>query len=339
MSESVEAGWPVENWVRLGNAIAEARKRKGWDQQELAKRSANSPNTISNYERGRATKSRRIPTGLYRVEQVLGWPKETAVRVLAGGDVDIQYAQPDLLGGERLEVDVDRLARQGRHTATDERGRPVVPPVVMSARDAELTQSGYLVQDVFLRQAKRFRLLKNITLEELATRIAEIGGDLSVHDLLGLEEGTRLLRIFEAGVIAKALDTTMDWLVGSAFSSDAPAVMKLPPNAKEMEAEAKALQRRLGDVTAQGIAAQQQLAAARQREHEARYQAEMAAAMLQSVVSEQREMERQYQYLLGRIDSIRAAEGKPTFVETVPVYEGDEKRAREDDLEEPPFTE
>ncbi|MBJ6615527.1 helix-turn-helix transcriptional regulator [Streptomyces sp. I3(2020)] len=70
------SGWPPERWAVLGEAISKARRANGWDQQELARRSGNSPNTISNYERGRASRSRRVPGGYIRVAHALGWPPD-----------------------------------------------------------------------------------------------------------------------------------------------------------------------------------------------------------------------------------------------------------------------
>lgn len=200
----------------------------------------------------------------------------------------------------------------------------------LSARETELTQSGFLAQDVFMRQAKRYRKLKGLTVTQVAESILASGRAVTAKDLEHLENGTRYLKMAEAGWISEALGTTVEWLLGSGFSSDAPEEMKWPPNAEELEAEAKAVLRRLGEVGSQVLQAQQ-------REQQAHREYEMASSMLRSVTTHQHEMERNYQYLLGRIDSLRAASGEPTIMETVPVYDDDPQRARKDDLEEPPI--
>ncbi|MBJ6615526.1 helix-turn-helix transcriptional regulator [Streptomyces sp. I3(2020)] len=194
---------------------------------------------------------------------------------------------------------------------------------LMSSREIELTQSGHLAQDAFMRQAKRYRKLKELSVESLAQRIAELGGDLPAADLVRLENGTRLLQMAEARLIAQALDTSVDWLLGSAFHGDAPEEMRWPPNDEELEAEAKAVQRRMAEIGAEVTAAHVQYTQARQREEQARQAAEMAMLLVQQMTGMQREMERHYQYLLGRIDSIRAARGDETVIQMEPVYEDD----------------
>jgi transcriptional regulator with XRE-family HTH domain len=352
------SSWPEENWVVLGDEIAKARRAKGWDQQELANRSGSSANTISNYERGRAGRSRRVPSGYLRVAEALGWPPDAPQLILSGEDPEMVLNRPtlfELARGKSSLFEVPReqknlfdLSRHGGggelaarasfeasgevSTATSQYGR-------MSSRDIELTQSGHLAQDVFMRQAKRYRELQELSIEQLAKKLAGKEPPLSEDDIRCLEDGTRLLRMAEGKAIATALETTVDWLLGSGFSSDAPEVMKWPPNAEELQAEANAVLRRMADVGMQVNAANQQLAAAQQRMRQAQQEAAMAESMFHSALAQQREMEKNYQYLLGRIDSIRAARGEETVIQIVPVYEGDENRAREDDLEDPPFTE
>lgn len=328
------SAWPEENWVVLGEEIAKARRAKGWDQQELANRSGNSANTISNYERGRATRSRRVPTGYLRVAEALGWPPDAPQLILSGDDPEVVLDRPTLFEVTREQKSLFDLSRHGgggelaaRATfeasgevrkATPQYGR-------MSSRDIELTQSGHLAQDVFMRQAKRYRRLRGLSIEQLAKKLAGREPILEESDIKRLENGTRLLRMAEAAAIANALETTVDWLLGSGFSSDAPEEMRWPPNDKELEAEANAVMRRMADVGAQLNAAQQQAQAAAEREAAARAEAEMARVMVQSVSAQQREMEKHYQYLLGRIDSIRAARGEETTIQVYPVYEGEEE--------------
>lgn len=74
----------TRDWKRLGRAIAEARKARGWSQQELADACSVGRSTIQAAEGGRAYT--RMPASLSVVEQVLGWPKGTVEGILAGGD-------------------------------------------------------------------------------------------------------------------------------------------------------------------------------------------------------------------------------------------------------------
>ncbi|MFC7842528.1 helix-turn-helix domain-containing protein [Streptomyces sp. NPDC057382] len=194
-----------------------------------------------------------------------------------------------------------------------------------------------MAQDAFVRQARRWRRLQGVSTGQLSERVKALGGTLSPSDIERLESGTRPLDMEQAAVIAEALETTVDWLLGSSFSVDAPAEMKQPPTAEELQSEAKAVQRRLGELGGQAMAAQQKFISAQQRETAARQATALAMSEYQAVTAHEREMERHYQYLLGRIDSLRAVAGEPTIMETVPVYEGDERRAREQDLEHPPY--
>ncbi|MEU1559475.1 helix-turn-helix transcriptional regulator [Streptomyces mirabilis] len=324
------SGWPEENWIALGEAIAKARRAKGWDQQELANRSGNSANTISNYERGRATRSRRVPSGYLRVAQALGWPPDSPKLILAGENSETVLNRPSLFDvprgvSGRGEPDTRSATAAGGDMSGTRPGSRI-----MSTREIELTESGHLAQDTFMRQTKRFRKLKNVSAEELARRAAALGADFSLQDLLSLENGTRLLRMAEAKVIAVALDTTVDWLLGSGFSSDAPEEMKRPPSDEELQAEAKAVERRMAEMGVQVNTAHAQYAYARTQEEQARQQAEMAMVMLQQATAQQREMERHYQYLLGRIDSIRAAKGDEPVIQFYPVYEDDEESGGEE---------
>jgi transcriptional regulator with XRE-family HTH domain len=202
-------------------------------------------------------------------------------------------------------------------------------------RDVELIQSGNLAQDTFVRQMKRYRKLKGISLERVAQVVADLqgvaphGGALGVTELERLENGTRLLKGAEAELIAAALDTSVGWLLGSAFSSDVPDEMKAPPTDDELQAEAKAVERRMADLGMRVNMAQGQYAEAKEREEAARQQAHLAQAILNQAVAEQRDMERQFQYLLGRIDSLRAAKGEELIMQVHPVYEHDEERSEE----------
>lgn len=310
-----ETGWPAERWAILGDAIAKARRAKGWDQQELADRSGNSQNTISNYERGRASRSRRVPGGYLRVASALGWHPDAPKQILSGEDPADVLAQRSLFDNETVPAGgadfegLVRLRASGRVSSVPDLGR-------LSARDAEQAQSGFLAQDVFVRQAKRYRKLQGLTIEQVAEASQRLGGSVTVEDLKRWEAGIQHLRMDEGEFVAKAMGTSVEWLLGSGFSYTAPEEMKGPPTADELEVEAKAVLRRLGEVGSQVLHAQQ-------NEREARRSYEMATSMLRAITAHQHEMERNYQYLLGRIDSLRAAAGELTIMETALVYEDD----------------
>ncbi|MER6431559.1 helix-turn-helix domain-containing protein [Streptomyces sp900105245] len=303
------SAWPEENWARLGEAIARARRAKGWDQAALAMRTGNSPNTISNYERGRATRSRRVPSGLFRVAQVFGWPPNAVKQILDGLDPETALTQPMLDFGD---------SEQPPSAAA------VASPRLMGMRDAELTASGHIAQDTFIRQMKRYRKLKGLSAEDVVNQVAALGGALCVEDLHRLENGTRLLQMTEAQTLAAALGTTVEWLLGSAFQSSAPEEMKVPPTDEELQAEAKAVERRLGEVGMQLNHAAMQRAQAAERAEIAKREADMAMMVQQQVMAQQSELQRQYHYLLGRIDSLRAAKGEEQILQTVLVEEEDD---------------
>ncbi|MEU5707911.1 helix-turn-helix domain-containing protein [Streptomyces flaveolus] len=300
-----DAGWPEERWAVLGEEIAKARRALGWDQQELAARSGNSPNTISNYERGRATRSRRIPAGVDRVAFALGWSSNVPRRILAGEDPRVVLPQVSLF-------DLTEEA-EGQARAPFEPTGPM-QYALMGPRDIELVDSGHIAQDTFVRQMKRYRKLLGVSVEELANRVSHFTRDLPLKNLMSLESGTRSLRMHEAEAIAKALDTTTDWLLTSGLDEDAPEEMRWPPNDEELAVEAKAVERRIFEVASEVNHARNRYAQARELVEAAHAQADMAAAFLDQVSTRKAELERNYQYLLGRIDSLRAAKGQePIF--------------------------
>ncbi|MDX3507333.1 helix-turn-helix transcriptional regulator [Streptomyces caniscabiei] len=300
-----------EVWVHLGSRIRAERERQGMSRKVLAERAQVSPGSVQSAEKGLVPKG-RWPQTLSAIENALGWAPGSMRSVLNGGEIEYQPSLFDNstipAGGANYEAEV----------TVPDYGR-------LGSHEIELVQSGHLAQDVFMRQAKRYRKLQGLSIEQIAEKLAGREPILEDKDIRRLEEGTRLLRVAEAKAIAFALDTTVDWLLGSGFDSDVPDEMKWPPNDEELQAEAKAVERRMGEVGAQVVAARAQYASARQREEEARQQSQMALAMYQQASAHQREMERHYQYLLGRIDSIRAAKGDELIIQMHPVYEDDEE--------------
>lgn len=301
----------TRNWVTLGEQIAKTRRDRGWDQAELARRSGNSPNTISNYERGRIPRNNKIPSGLLRVTKAFGWPAMAAQDILNGMDPGLAVAQFDLF---------EMAAEQSRADAHERTGGSP-PPGASDFMDAELMESNAIGQDSFVRQMKRYRKIKEVSRRSLAERVAQLGGELTEADLERLENGTRLISPQEGKLLAEALGTTVGWIIGSAFSGDAPDALKVPPTAEELQTEAKAMEQRIRSVGSKVNSARMQLEHARQAEAQAIRQTQYAMAVLSQADGVQREMERQYQYLLGRIDSIRAAQGDELVMQIRPVYD------------------
>jgi transcriptional regulator with XRE-family HTH domain len=311
-----------EAWVKLGRTIRQHREEAGLSRRALAEKAGVSEKSIQVAEEGRVPRG-RMPQSLSRIEEALGWGAGSSIAILKGQT----WARFSIREEEVRLEEVGQSSAKGLPDQESLFQRPTQAPLFkdMSSRDMELTQSGHLAQDIFMRQAKRYRKLQGVSVEELARRAAVAGSSLTEQDIERLEDGTRLLRMAEAREIAGALEVTVDWILGSGFSDDAPEEMRWPPTGEELEAEAKALQRRMGDMGARVFAAHSQLAAAREREAAARQETEMAMAMLQSAMAQEREMERHYQYLLGRIDSLRAAAGKDTVIEFRPVREDEEE--------------
>jgi transcriptional regulator with XRE-family HTH domain len=222
---------------------------------------------------------------------------------------------------------VERDQKEGRVTQQAD-SAPTMPTRV-GFRDLELMESSILAQDTFMRQMKRYRKKQGVSLAEVARSIAELQGDLPPGESLGvaelekLENGTRLPKGAEGELIANALGTTVEWLLGSTFMDGVPEYLKEPPTDEELQAEAKAMEQRMVRVGMRVNGARNQYAMAREREDEARRQASWAQAILENAASEQRKLEQQYQYLLGRIDSIRAAKGEDLVVQVHPVYGDD----------------
>lgn len=325
--------WSPEAWARLGAVIRKSREERGLSRKKLSELSGVSEKSIQLTEEGRVPT--RWPKSLHALEDALGWAPGSVMDVLDGGEASYRAVSASVgqLGAaspgwfelaRHDQQEEERARRASTFTETSTRTKAALSRYgFASQRDIELTQSGHLAQDVFLRQAKRYRKLRGVSVEELVKRAGDLGSELSAEGIRHLEDGKRLLRVTEATAIANALETTVEWLLGSGFSDEAPEEMRWPPNDKELEAEANAVMRRIAEASAQLNAARQQAEVATQREASARAEADMAMAMVQSLAAQQREMEKNYQYLLGRIDSIRAARGEETAIQLYPLYEED----------------
>lgn len=348
--------WTPEDWARLGKAIRASREFHGYSRKSLAELAAVSEKSIQLAEEGRVPRG-RWPQSLNNIEKALGYMPGTMKEILDGNEPSPSPKRRSFLspfptvsptprtpGGDHAaeaqsaESEESTLGLTTRERQPDRPDFPDESDAVsaasqraglLSQRTLELTQSGQLAQDTFIRQAKRYRKLQSVTIEALAQRVADLGADIELKDLKSLENGTRLLRMSEADVIARALDTTVDWLLGSAFRSGMPEEMTAPPTDEELQAEAKAVEQRLGDMGTQVMVAHEHYQNARRREAEARQAAEMAMVVLHQTEAQQAELARQYQYLLGRIDSLRAAKGEELILQTHPVYDDREDLHRE----------
>ncbi|MFC4034579.1 helix-turn-helix domain-containing protein [Streptomyces polygonati] len=167
-----------------------------------------------------------------------------------------------------------------------------------------------MAENLFVQQMHRYRKLKGVSAGELAKRVVEQGGSLVEDDIIRLENGTRALRMADGKLIARALDVTVEWLLSSAFRPDSDPALLAPPNESELEAEAKAIERRILEVGSSLNSANQMLKAARRQVEDAHRSEQMAKAMFHQFDTEKIELEREYHYLLGRIDTMRAARGE-----------------------------
>jgi DNA-binding XRE family transcriptional regulator len=91
-----------EDWARLAEAIAKARKARRWTQEQLAAEAGIGYSTVQRLESGRPF-SRR-PSTLIPVAWALGWDDGSVTSILAGGDPTMR---PD-----RVDAD-DRAGVQG----------------------------------------------------------------------------------------------------------------------------------------------------------------------------------------------------------------------------------
>lgn len=299
-----------EAWARLGRTIREHREEAGYSRRALAAKAGVSEKSIQVAEEGRVPRG-RMPQSLGRIGEALGWMPGAYISILRNDawarvqlrEVDVQYETED------------EAERRAEEAASNERAS------LAAIRDAELTQAGHVAQDTFIRQMKRFRKLKNISTEQLAKRTSELGQPVDLVELEKLENGTQLLKMAQANALARALGTTVEWLLGSAFANDVPDELTAPPTDDELQVEAKAVEQRMFAAGAQVSAAAQGHQFALERLKIVQQDAEMAAMVLQRATAQQAELSRQYHYLIGRIDSLRAAKGEKQIMEARPVYE------------------
>lgn len=311
-----------DDWARLGRLVRDAREAKGWSRRHMAEASGVSEKSIQITEEGRVPT--RWPGSLASIESALGWRVGTARWVLEGNDPNDRPPPKPL---PPALADSVRRVRSGareqvhamRENAIREQAQLDLEPILeqpeipglLSARRLELTESGRMAQDTFVRQVKRHRNVQGLSPGDLAERISQIGGDLQESDIVHMENGTRVIRSKEALLLAQALGLTVEEVLMSAIRhAGGGADLSAPPDEEELAAQAKAVQQRLFEVAEQVSAAAQAMHHAQLRAEEAREAATMARMYFDQVRADQSSLEREYHYMLGRIDTLRAARGE-----------------------------
>ena len=66
-----------------------------------------------------------------------------------------------------------------------------------------------MAEDMFVRQMKRLRAKLGLTQLDLAERVASLGGSMYQQTIAKIESGTRAVRIAEADLIARALESSV----------------------------------------------------------------------------------------------------------------------------------
>lgn len=72
------------DWGRLAQAIADARRARGWGQEELAEAAGVGRSTVQNLEGVGGYQYKRLPNSCAQIERALRWPAGTMHAVLTG---------------------------------------------------------------------------------------------------------------------------------------------------------------------------------------------------------------------------------------------------------------
>lgn len=320
--------WSPEDWARLGERIRKSRGEQGLSRNKLAEMSGVSEKSIQLTEEGRVPT--RWPKSLDALEAALGWASGLVVAVLDGYDPDAENAEsiqpsgadglvdfvikmPDgttrILEAKRSSAPPSgRYARMG--TAREAQGAATFTAKATMQVGQPVVTRGRLAQDVFVRQMKRYRKLQGVTTQELAKRVAELGGNLDQEAIESLEAGVRFLRTADAELLARALETSVDWLLGSGFRSDAPEELTAPSDEEELKSEADAVIRRVAEARARLQEAERSHQYAEERAAAAQAEAAYARMAVEQAADEMSELEHRLHYLRGRLDTLRAARGE-----------------------------
>lgn len=169
----------------------------------------------------------------------------------------------------------------------------------------ELTESGRIAEDIFMRQMRRLRADKGFSEKELADKVVEMGGSLHPHDIALIENGRRSLRPAEADALAKALGSTVQDMLFSAIQDVSGDSLQADSTEEELEAEARAAERRILDVSKHLDRLSHRLSAARERLTFMQREVDVAQMTFDQVMTEKMSLEHQYHYVLGRLHELR----------------------------------
>ncbi|WP_234024473.1 helix-turn-helix domain-containing protein [Streptomyces sp. HGB0020] len=176
-----------------------------------------------------------------------------------------------------------------------------------------------MAEDTFVRRLMRLREAQGLSLKQLSERVAAKGVHIHPHDLTLIANGRRALRPAEADVLAKALGTTVQDLLLADLQEKSSDALRAPSTEHELEEQVRAAEERLFAVSSfmneaarRLTAAHERLAVAARELEAARNAANAARAVYQDAEAEKADLQHQYTYLLGRIDSLRAAKKAET---------------------------
>lgn len=98
----------AEDWQRIGRLVLAERLRRGWTQEDAAERAGVSPTSWRMLESAGQAGYRALT--LARVAQVLDWPPDAFIMMLAGGEPDsTDPALASMLVDERINAMEERL--------------------------------------------------------------------------------------------------------------------------------------------------------------------------------------------------------------------------------------
>lgn len=152
-----------------------------------------------------------------------------------------------------------------------------------------------MAEDMFTRQMKRRRAELGLSQADLAERVVRLGGSMYQQTIAKIESGSRAVRLSEADVIAKALETTVTRMLSSAIEgidSDNPRISIF-----DLLSQAQAAERRC-------LETEEALAEATHREEEAsvaatsaQYELMVARAEVSRLAARHEELRQELAYL------------------------------------------
>lgn len=328
----ISTTWSPEDWARLGDAIRKSRGEQGLSRKKLSELSGISEKSIQITEEGRVPT--RWPKSLDALEVALGWVPGLMMKILDGVDPSeieregiqgtarppaggseprgavtspgLFPASAELREGSALPPRVDELG------VSRAAGRAFAPAALESAgrfsvRDSALTSRTFAL-DLFVQQMRRYRLMQDVSRQELAARAIALGGAayLDERHLGELESGEMPIKGTDAEVLARALGTSVNWLAESRFRRGAPEELRAPLDEEEMEVEARMLESRLEEAETRLQMVLRLEAEAKDRADRAKEELEYARRMEARAAAERAAVTEETQYIRGRLDMFRA---------------------------------